>query len=144
MQMYEAMRWWCGVLCGLVLTACSSEYEGESFPRVVRASDVEIVDPVPQDSRVIGVVTHLEEAEVNGNSITERALWCDVEERLIRRMRRTAAREGGEFLVDVYCSTFEDEDDSPVHDDPDTAIVETSLHCETYCEAEVARLWAHD
>ena len=138
------MRMWCGVLLGLFLTACSSEYEGESFPRVVRASEVAVVDELPHGTRVIGIASHLEEAEVNGNSITERSLWCDVDDRLIRRMRRTAAREGGEFLVDVYCSTFEDEDDSPIHDDPDTAIVETSLHCQTYCEAEVARQWVHD
>ena len=55
------MRLWCGVLLGLFLTACSSEYEGESFPRVVRASEVAVVDELPHGTRVIGIASHLEE-----------------------------------------------------------------------------------
>jgi len=49
-----------------------------------------------------------------------------------------------EFLVALFCETVEDEDTSPIHDDPETSQVETSVYCETYCEAEVARRRVHE
>ncbi|MGH1343553.1 MAG: hypothetical protein ACRBN8_18495 [Nannocystales bacterium] len=132
------------ILSALFLAGCRSDYEGESFPPVVEADEVESVDAVPDDARIIGFVSDSEDSTLDGSSLVERALYCNVEDRLIRQMRRTVADEGGEFLVGVYCETTEDEDRSAIHDDPDTSRVETSLYCETYCEADVARRWIHD
>lgn len=136
------LRWI--VLSALFLVGCRSDYEGESFPSVVEADEVMEVDAVPSDARVIGFVSDSEENTIDGSRLVERALSCDVEDRLVRQMKRTAAGEGGEFLVGLYCETTEEEDTSSIHDDPDTSRVETSLYCETYCEADVARLWIHD
>ena len=137
------MRWWHVILGGLTLTACGSDYDGESFPRVAEQDDIEVVSTVPEGARIIGTVSDLDSAETDGG-FTEYALWCNVEDRLIRQMKRTAAREGGEYLVNVVCETFEEEDTSPIYDDPDTRRIETWLYCETYCEADVARRWVHD
>lgn len=135
---------WSFVLCGLALLGCRSDYEGESFPRVVRNAQVEVVDEVPADARVIGTVSDVVEETLDGNNILERILYCGVEHRLTRRMKRTAARNGGEFLVGLHCTVIEDEDDHPRHDDPTTDEVETHMYCETQCDAEVARRWEHD
>ena len=100
------MRWWHVILGGLTLTACGSDYDGESFPRVAEQDDIEVVSTVPEGARIIGTVSDLDSAETDGG-FTEYALWCNVEDRLIRQMKRTAAREGGEYLVNVVCETFE-------------------------------------
>lgn len=136
------LRWI--VLSALLLPGCISDYEGESFPLVVESHEVESVDVVPDDARVIGFVSDNEEHTLNHNGLIERALYCDVEDRLIRRMKRAASDQGGEFLVDVLCETTQEEDNSSIHDDPETSEVESSVHCWTYCEADVARGWIHD
>lgn len=111
---------------------------------MVDSDDVEAVDEVPDGARIIGFVSDSEEGTIDGSRLVERALYCDVEDRLIRQMKRTASDQGGEFLVDVFCETEEEEDNSAIHDDPETSRVETSLYCWTYCEADVARRWIHD
>lgn len=138
------MRLLCIVVSSLFLAACRSDYEGDSFPSVVKGHEVELVDEVPSDARVIGFVSDREENHIDSSTVLEEALSCDVENRLIRQMKRTAADEGGEFLVGLFCETTEDEDTSPIHDDPETSQVETAVYCETYCEAEVARRWVHE
>lgn len=131
------------VFSALLLAGCRSEdYEGDSFPSVLEGYQVEIVDAVPSDARVIGFVSDSEENHIDSSTVLEEALSCDVENRLIRRMKRAAADEGGEFLVALSCETTEDEDPTSVHDDPDTSQV--AVYCETYCEAEVARRWIHE
>lgn len=133
------------VLSALFLAGCRSEdYDGDSFPSVVEGYKVEIVDEVPSDARVIGFVSDSEENHIDSSTVLEEALSCDVENRLIRRMKRAAADEGGEFLVGLFCETTEGEDADSVHDDPDTSEAETPVYCETYCEAEVARRWIHE
>lgn len=136
------LRWI--VLSALFLAGCSSDYEGESFPTVVDANDVESVESVPDDARVIGFVSDDEESTIDGSSLIEQALYCNVENRLIRQMKRTASDQGGEFLVNLVCETEEEEDNSAIHDDPETSEVEFELYCWTYCEADVARRWIHD
>ncbi|MBV1860591.1 MAG: hypothetical protein KUG77_19415 [Nannocystaceae bacterium] len=132
------------VLSALFLAGCRSDYEGESFPSVVEGNEVESVDAVPDDARIIGFVSDGEEHTIDGNSLGQQALYCGVQDRLVRQMKRTAADQGGEFLVAVFCEATETEDASSVHDDPETNRVETSMRCETYCEADVARRWIHD
>jgi len=132
------------IVGALFVGGCRSDYDGESFPPVVEADEVELVDAVPEGARVIGFVSDSEDNTLDGSSLVERALYCDVEDRLIRQMKRTVADEGGEFLVEIFCEATEDEDRSAIHDDPETSRVETSLYCETYCEADVARRWVHD
>lgn len=134
-------RWWIGALC---LTACVGKFEGESFPKVAAGKDVRVVEDVPEEARIIGVAAEVEDGYIDGSSFIQHALWCNVERRLIRRLKRTAAREGGEFLVALHCDTTEIEDDSPIHDDPETPSTETEIYCETYCTAEVARFWHHE
>lgn len=132
------------LLSALFLVGCRSDYEGESFPSVVAGHEVEVVDEVPSNARIIGFVSDSEENHIDSGTILEEALSCDVENRLIRQMKRTAADEGGEFLVGLFCETTEEEDNDSIYDDPDTSEVETAVYCETYCEAEVARRWQHD
>ncbi len=119
------------ILSALFLAGCRSDYDGESFPSVVEGREVEVVDEVPSDARVIGFVSDSEENNIDSSTVIEEALSCDVENRLIRQMKRTAADEGGEFLVALFCETTEEEE-------------EGSVYCETYCEADVARRWIHE
>lgn len=123
------------LILALLVAGCSSEYEGERYPQVVDWEDIEVVEDVPGDAREIGVVSEYEESNIDGTSFVEYALWCNLEDRLVRRMKRAAAREGGEFLVDVQCETYEEED---------LSFGESDLYCETRCEAGVARRWEHD
>ena len=128
------MRWrW--LLVGFLFGGCSSDYEGDRYPQVVDWHDVQVVDEVPSDARVIGVASEYEESNVDGTSVVEYSLWCNLDDRLIRRMKRAAAREGGEFLVDVQCETYEEEE---------TYADGSDLYCETWCEGSVARRWQHD
>lgn len=132
------------VLSALFLAGCRSDYEGDSFPSVVEGYKVKILDEVPSDARIIGFVSDSEENHIDSSTVLEEALSCDVENRLIRRMKRAAADEGGEFLIRLSCETAEEEDDTSVYDDPDNGEDEIAVYCETYCEAEVARRWIHE
>lgn len=120
---------------------CSAEYEGDVYPQVVTPREVKTnCDTVPEGARVIGVTTEFSQASVDADSFLQAALWCSVDRRLIRRMRRTASEVGGEFLVDVRCEIVEDEEQpTTVFSDE-----EATLECETRCVAEVARRWSHD
>jgi hypothetical protein len=119
-------------------TACA-DFDGESFDPVVEADEVEVRDELPEGYRWIGGVDADAEHTVDGNSLVEIDLWCDVDTRLLRRMKRVAARNGGELLFDVECERERWLDDSPAADDPETWDVETALTCSTWCTAEVAR-----
>lgn len=128
----------------VLLGACSSGFEGESYERVVSSLEVKVEDSLPDGYRIIGSVFSETENVINGNSIAERALWCGVDNRMLRRMKRQAARNGGELLIEFECFHDESHDTSSEHDDPDTNRVETELTCSTACYADVARAWAHD
>jgi hypothetical protein len=119
-------------------TACS-DFDGESFDPVVEADEVQVEDELPEGYRWIGGVDADAEHTVDGNSIVEVELWCEVDARLLRRMKRVAARNGGELLFDVVCEHDRILDDSVFADDPSTWRVETVLTCSTWCTAEVAR-----
>lgn len=127
------------MMCG-----CTGDYDGEVFERVVSASNVEVRDRVPDGFRVIGDVYDFDESEVDGSRAIARTLWCQPDRRLLRRMKRAAARNGGELLIDFQCAHEQEEDLDPIHDDPETSRVETELYCFTECTALVARAWAHD
>jgi hypothetical protein len=75
----------------------------------------------------------------NGDDPVEYALSCEIDARLVRRMKRVAARNGGELLYAVICTYDETEDTSAELDDPETWGVEAELTCRTSCSAEVAR-----
>jgi len=68
--------------------------------------------------RDIGFVSDREENHIDSSTVLEEALSCEVEKRLIRQLKRTAADEGGEFLVALFCETIEDEETSSIDDDP--------------------------
>lgn len=123
-----------------MLTACSSNYEGESFPQVVTTRQVQVVNEVPSDARIIGTVFELDEDTVEDGSLID-ALSCN-ERQMKRRLKRTAAQEGGEFLVGLHCDGYEEsagEEWDPVEEE-----WTSYTYCELYCEAEVARRWSHD
>ena len=131
------MRLWCCVLGASLLPACAAEYEGELFPRVVDARQMTVVDAVPSGARAIGVVSARSCVSSEGGE----PLLCKGGERLTRRMKRAASRDGGEYLVDVHCVTTVRED---VYDDPETWGEDVEVTCITNCDAEVARSWSHD
>lgn len=134
------MRWWTAVAAGLVLMGCSSNYEGETYPQVVTTRQVQVVEQVPSDARIIGTVFELDEATVDDGALID-AFRCN-ERQMKRRLKRTAAQEGGEFLVGLYCESYEEGAGSeydPVEDE-----WTSYTYCELYCEAEVARRWSHD
>ncbi|MEM6994109.1 MAG: hypothetical protein AAF721_26585 [Myxococcota bacterium] len=126
------------------LAACRADYDGDAYPPVVRASEVELRDSVPDGFRVIGTVSAEEENVVNGNSLIQVGLHCRIEDRLVRQMKRSAADSGGELLVAVDCYEDAVEDTSRAADDPTTDEIETELTCFTACTAEVARAFVHD
>lgn len=122
----------------LALAQGCAEFDGESYEPVVSGNEVEIHDELPDDHFRIGSVDADEEHTVDGNDPIERALWCDAD-RPIRKMKRVAARNGGEVLYDVFCEYDEVEDDSWLADDPETWHVESVLTCSMWCSAEVGR-----
>lgn len=120
-------------------TPACSDFDGESFDPVVSGDEVEVHDALPEGYRWIGGVDADAEHTLDGDSLLEIDLWCDVDTRLLRRMKRAAARNGGEVLFDVECEQERWIDDSPFADDPDTWEIETALMCSTWCTAEVGR-----
>ena len=134
------MRWWTAIAAALVLTACTSNYEGESYPQVVTTRQVQVVSAVPSDARIIGTVFEHDEDTVEDGSLID-ALSCN-ERQMKRRLKRTAAQEGGEFLVGLHCDSYEE--DAGDEWDPVEEEWVSYTYCELYCEAEVARRWEHD
>ncbi len=126
------------LVAALFAPACA-DFDGESFDPVVRGDEVEVHDELPEGYRWIGGVDAEAEHTVDGDSVVEVDLWCDVDDRLLRRMKRVAARNGGELLFDVTCEHDRYLDDSEFADDPDTWEIETALTCSTWCTAEVGR-----
>ncbi len=106
-----------------VLPACA-DFEGKSYPRVVQASDVEFKPRLPDDYRMIGSVTasssdpddeeedndwdDWEDDEIFDGELLEALLFKTSQPRLRRRMRRVAARNGGELLVGFHCEEYHD------------------------------------
>lgn len=127
-------------MLGLVLTACSSNYEGETFPQVVTTREIRVVDAVPSGARIIGTVFEHDEATVEDGALID-AFSCN-ERQMQRRLRRTAAQEGGEFLVGLHCESYEE--DAGSEWDPIEEEWLYYTYCELYCEADVARRWSHD
>lgn len=134
------MRWWTATLAGLVLTACTSNYEGESYPQVVSTREVQIVRNVPSDARIIGSVFEQDEGTFEDGTLVD-LVSCN-ERQMKRRLRRTAAQEGGEFLVGLHCTSYEE--DAGDEWDPVEEEWVGHTYCELYCEADVARRWSHD
>lgn len=134
------MRWWPLIAAGLVLAACSSNYEGETYPQVVRTREVRVVDEVPSDARIIGRVFERDETTVEDGSLID-AFSCN-ERQMRRRLKRTAAQEGGEFLVGLHCESYEE--DAGEEWDPVDEEWDSYTYCELYCAADVARRWVHD
>lgn len=117
------------------------DYEGDSYPEVVDWREIRLVDEPPPGTRVIGVAS----GEASNTTTTSGSPTCsNLDTRATRRMKRAAAFEGGEFLVDVSCWTTAHPDMSSAYDDPDTSATEYCLHCRTSCDAEVARHFSHD
>ncbi len=120
----------------LLSTACTS-YEGESFPRVAQGRETRTEASVPPGYRVIGVAVG-EASCCSSSSFSEPD--CSATDRAMRRLRRAAAREGGEVLVDVWC--HDDVHYDEYYDPEEGWTYEVSVY--TDCEAEVARAWSHD
>lgn len=134
------MRWWTAIAGGLVLTACTSNFEGESFPQVVTTRQIEVVSEVPSDARVIGVVFEHEEEAVEDGTLAD-SFHCN-ERQMKRRLKRTAAQEGGEFLVGLRCDSYQESAGDEW--DPVEKEWKSYTYCELSCEADVARRWKHD
>ncbi|MEM6294648.1 MAG: hypothetical protein AAGA54_25460 [Myxococcota bacterium] len=122
--------------CLLFATACSS-YEGEIYPQVAKTREVRMEQTMPAGYRSIGVAS-------GQASCCETSTFsepdCSPEHRALRRVRRAAARAGGEALVDVWCHSEVSRDEW--YDDEDGWTYEVSVF--TDCQAEVARAWSHD
>jgi hypothetical protein len=135
----DVFRTQCFVAAALLWAPACADFEGDRHDAVVTGRNVELRDELPEGYIIIGEVSADEENTVDGSSAVDRSLWCDLDDRIIRQMKRVAARNGGELLIAAVCESDEFEDVSPEYDDPDTWQVETSLTCWTECFAEVAR-----
>ena len=127
----------------LSVSGCA-DFDGDRFEQVVKGREIELRTALPPGYQITGEVSAEVEHTIDGNDGILWGLWCDVDLRFERRMKRAAARAGGELLIGFDCEHDEFEDRGPEHDDPDTWAIETELTCRTRCTAEVARLISRD
>ena len=120
----------------LFVAACATDYEGEKYPRVADADEIEIVDVMPTGYRVIGTVSSSCDKDEND----EEEPLCSFAQ-VERRMRRKAAQNGGELLVEFRCET---RDSEYTYWSEQAHGMVTSVATAYDCTAQVARAWEHD
>ncbi len=127
-----------GFLAALLSAGCA-EYQGEVHPKVVRASEVRLVDTLPEGYRLIGDVVADETCTEGGEEdlleVIVAAIECSHRSRLERRCRRLAARNGGELLLGFSCEVESESYDA--WDGDGWSYTETEKT--TTCSAEVGR-----
>ena len=93
---------------------------------------------LPQGYFLIGEVEAEDSTTLTDPTDLDYQLYCEVDDLLLRRMKRAAARNGGEMLVGVECF-YEDIEDVYTVFDSGWVYEQVELTCSTYCWAEVAR-----
>lgn len=114
----------------LLLAACA-DFDGTSYAQVVSADEVEFAEQLPDGYFIIGEVTGQAWRRTEGYGSDPCNGLFDLEARAERRMRRKAAKNGGELLIGSDCRGRIEEGE-----DLDGNYQQT---CDMECSAEVAR-----
>lgn len=136
-----------GVVLACLLAPGCAEFDGETYPQVVEPRDVERVRDLPSTHFVIGEVSDRASCTTTHGDLADALLSllsCAPDRRLERRLRRTAAKSGGELLVGFGCSDTVQTATHSVQDPNGDTTTQTETTVTTECSAQVARAYARD